>query len=396
MVIFDEASQITTWDAIGAIARGRQTIIVGDPKQLPPTNFFGRVENDEDNEEIEDHEKDLESILDEAQASGLPTLQLNWHYRSRHESLISFSNWHYYGNQLVTFPAAESLDRGVVFRYLPDAVYDRGKTRQQVLENLGWKIIRIWSPDWWYDTAAALQSVDEQLQQLLENDRLPADDTSANSTFANSTSADQATATLTVADSAAAFDIVAPRTGSQTEAVSNQRDAAAKRGKDAQILFRRVRLPADVDPQTRFYESDYSDQLRTIIRDLLEQQAPIRDDVLIRQVARAHGFARTGATIRKRILDLLDEVPVSEESTGRFFWTAAGPEAVVPFRQPPSAEHRRSLDEISLAELRGLIQSNPRLLQADDPVAAVAKHIGVGRLNRSARDRIDEAINGSR
>lgn len=116
VVVFDEASQIATWDAIGAVARGKQTIIVGDPKQLPPTNFFGRVESDEDDDSVEDHDKDLESILDEAKASGLPTLQLNWHYRSRHESLIVFSNQHYYGNELITFPAAESVDRGVSLR----------------------------------------------------------------------------------------------------------------------------------------------------------------------------------------------------------------------------------------------------------------------------------------
>lgn len=102
VVVFDEASQIATWDAIGAIARGRQTVIVGDPKQLPPTNFFGKAESDEDNAELQDHEKDLESILDEAKASGLPTLQLNWHYRSQHESLIAFSNWNYYDNKLVS------------------------------------------------------------------------------------------------------------------------------------------------------------------------------------------------------------------------------------------------------------------------------------------------------
>ena len=113
VVVFDEASQIATWDAIGAIARGKQTIIVGDPKQLPPTNFFGRAEADDEDDELAHYETDLESILDEAQASGLPTLQLNWHYRSRHESLITFSNHNYYGNQLITLPAAESADRGV-------------------------------------------------------------------------------------------------------------------------------------------------------------------------------------------------------------------------------------------------------------------------------------------
>jgi len=129
VVIFDEASQITTWDAIGAIARGRQTVIVGDPKQLPPTNFFGRSDNDEENDEIEDHERDLESILDEAKASGLPTLQLSWHYRSSHESLIAFSNWHYYNNQLITFPSALTKDHAVSLKYFSKGVYDRGKSR---------------------------------------------------------------------------------------------------------------------------------------------------------------------------------------------------------------------------------------------------------------------------
>ncbi|WP_339731206.1 DUF4011 domain-containing protein [uncultured Gimesia sp.] len=134
VVIFDEASQITTWDAIGAIARGRQTIIVGDPKQLPPTNFFGRADGDEENEELEDYDRDLESILDEATASGLPLLQLNWHYRSQHESLISFSNWNYYENKLITFPSAVTEDRAVSLKHLPEAIYDRGKSRTNQIE----------------------------------------------------------------------------------------------------------------------------------------------------------------------------------------------------------------------------------------------------------------------
>lgn len=129
VVIFDEASQITTWDAIGAIARGRQTIIVGDPRQLPPTNFFGRSESDTDDEDMEYHEKDLESILDEAKASGIPTMQLNWHYRSSHESLIAFSNYHYYGNELITFPSAVTADRGVSLKHLPHGTFDRGRSR---------------------------------------------------------------------------------------------------------------------------------------------------------------------------------------------------------------------------------------------------------------------------
>jgi len=131
VVIFDEASQITTWDAVGAIGRGRQTIIVGDPKQLPPTNFFGSNDDDED---VADHERDMESILDEAKASGIPVRDLRWHYRSRSESLIAFSNNHYYQNRLVTFPSPQVDDRAVRLRKVPNGIYDRGKSRTNRIE----------------------------------------------------------------------------------------------------------------------------------------------------------------------------------------------------------------------------------------------------------------------
>lgn len=131
VVIFDEASQITTWDAVGAIARARQTIIVGDPKQLPPTNFFGR---NEEEDEVVEHEKDLESILDEAKAAGISVRDLRWHYRSRNESLIAFSNHHYYQNRLITFPSPSVEDRAVQLRKVTNGIYDRGKSRTNRIE----------------------------------------------------------------------------------------------------------------------------------------------------------------------------------------------------------------------------------------------------------------------
>lgn len=133
VVIFDEASQISTWDAVGAIARGRQTIIVGDPKQLPPTNFFGSNHDDED-DAVAEYEKDMESILDEAKAAGIPVRDLRWHYRSRSESLIAFSNHHYYQGRLVTFPSPQVDDRAVTLRKIPHGVYDRGKSRTNRIE----------------------------------------------------------------------------------------------------------------------------------------------------------------------------------------------------------------------------------------------------------------------
>ena len=124
LVVFDEASQIPVWDAIGVIARGRQLIVVGDPKQLPPTSFFQKGADEEEENE------DLESILDECLHAGLMSCFLGWHYRSRHESLIAFSNHRYYGNRLHLFPAASLSDRmGVSFVHVPDGVYDASGTR---------------------------------------------------------------------------------------------------------------------------------------------------------------------------------------------------------------------------------------------------------------------------
>lgn len=94
---------------------------------MPPTNFFGR--NDDDSDGVPQHEQDLESILDEAQAAGLLARELRWHYRSRHESLIAFSNWHYYGNNLITFPSPVTQDQAVSFAIVPTGVYGRGSSR---------------------------------------------------------------------------------------------------------------------------------------------------------------------------------------------------------------------------------------------------------------------------
>ncbi len=137
VVVFDEASQIPVWDAIGVIARGTQAVIVGDPKQLPPTNFFQRGESEDELDErgAEDElPEDLESILDDCLASGLRTLPLDWHYRSRHESLIAFSNLRYYGGRLVTFPSPDLERDGVSWRYVEDAVYEKGSTRTNPVE----------------------------------------------------------------------------------------------------------------------------------------------------------------------------------------------------------------------------------------------------------------------
>lgn len=129
LVVFDEASQIPVWDAVGAIARGRQLVMVGDPKQLPPTSFFSKGDDDDGAADAEQTPiKDLESILDECIGAGLPKLGLDWHYRSRHESLIAFSNQRYYDGRLITFPSPVTEDHAVSLQMVA-GVYDRGASR---------------------------------------------------------------------------------------------------------------------------------------------------------------------------------------------------------------------------------------------------------------------------
>ena len=129
LIVFDEASQMPTYEAVGAIARGKNVVIVGDPKQMPPTSFFSVNTIDEDNIEMED----LESILDDCLALSIPSKYLLWHYRSKHESLIAFSNSEYYDNKLMTFPSPDNIESKVRMVAV-DGYYDKGKSRQNQAE----------------------------------------------------------------------------------------------------------------------------------------------------------------------------------------------------------------------------------------------------------------------
>jgi len=132
LVIFDEASQVVPQDAVCCILRGRQLVVVGDNRQLPPTRFFDKIQDGYDDED----EPELESILDAALTMGLREHMLLFHYRSKQESLIAFSNYHLYGNKLITFPSADPgrRDEGVELIQCKDGVYDRGGKRDNRIE----------------------------------------------------------------------------------------------------------------------------------------------------------------------------------------------------------------------------------------------------------------------
>jgi superfamily I DNA and/or RNA helicase/very-short-patch-repair endonuclease len=137
VVIFDEASQVKPEDALGALMRGKQVIVMGDTKQLPPTSFFDSMVDSIDDED--DYElaslADMESLLHLCKKS-FDTKMLRWHYRSRHESLIAVSNQEFYDNNLLIYPSPchESDKIGLKFEYRPNTVYDRGKSSANRLE----------------------------------------------------------------------------------------------------------------------------------------------------------------------------------------------------------------------------------------------------------------------
>jgi very-short-patch-repair endonuclease len=143
LVIMDEASQLTPEDSWGAIARGSQVVVVGDPKQMPPSNFFENTADDDEEEREQENPEAVErpqgpilkghqqeSVLKAAEAS-LPQVWLNWHYRSLHERLIAAANALSYESRLVLFPSSHLNHRhlGIRHTYVPDGTATTGQVK---------------------------------------------------------------------------------------------------------------------------------------------------------------------------------------------------------------------------------------------------------------------------
>lgn len=126
LVIFDEASQVKPVDAFGALLRGKQAVVVGDSRQLPPTSFFESLTEPGEEEDEDAIVQDVESILGLFAAANAPQRMLRWHYRSRHESLITVSNYEFYENRLVLFPSPDRAreNAGLIFRHHPETEYE--------------------------------------------------------------------------------------------------------------------------------------------------------------------------------------------------------------------------------------------------------------------------------
>jgi very-short-patch-repair endonuclease len=138
LLVMDEASQIQPVDALGAVARCKQVVVVGDPQQLPPTTFFSKMTgaSDDDGDDGAAKVADIESILGLFSARGLPKRMLRWHYRSRHQSLIAVSNSQFYENKLFIIPSPYTSDSGsgLRFHHIADGLFETGASRTNPVE----------------------------------------------------------------------------------------------------------------------------------------------------------------------------------------------------------------------------------------------------------------------
>lgn len=628
VVIFDEASQITTWDAVGAIARGKQSIIVGDPKQLPPTNFFGRSDDGEGDDDGTGILGDMPSILDEVAVAGIPTRRLNWHYRSRDEALIAFSNHFYYDGGLVTFPApttdseavqfhkidgtyargtgrtnadeakaivalirkrlttwiklpaedrptigvitfntqqqglildlldqvrrqdaelewffAEEREEPVIIKNLeniqgderdvmlfsitfaadiagkltmnfgalnsdggekrlnvaitrarselhvfaslthdqidlsrtratgvrdlktflhyaesgpialpardegslgpaenpfeeaiaaafqakgwevrtqigvsgfridlgivnPDragaylagiecdgATYhssatarDRDKVRQAVLENLGWKILRIWSTDWFRNPSVVVDRLNEALEKILENYR-------AARAEAEKENVEEPLDLLKEPRA------LPPPAVEKIEQPLLQIELDPVEHEEQPRLFadgpKSPKSQADTGPATtgvtsdpdRFYDLSYIGELQQMIQEIITEEAPLPLRNLGREVANRHGWQRTGRRIMERVERAMGDAELHDEFGVPFVWTAGSIQTRSPFR----GLAERSIQDVSRTEIASVLDEiGDDLLASDDQIGDLARYIGVARVSNSARKYLDD------
>jgi hypothetical protein len=636
LVIFDEASQIAPWDAIGAMARGKQVVIAGDPRQMPPTSFFTRAASATEGDA--DTEADMESILDECLASGVPAHTLSWHYRSRHESLIAFSNHRYYDSGLITFPAPVTRESAVEWRRVPGvwargtsrtnaieakaivdetvkrltdptfvaegrslgiitlnadqqrliedlldkarrerpeievhfgddrtepvvvknletvqgderdliilgigfgptepggktmsmslgalngqggwrrlnvavtrarqemlvftsfdpgmidlnrtsaravrdlkhfvefaergpralaeaiqgsvgafdspfeeavsaalqrkgwtvvpqigvsrfridlgvvhpdrpgdylagvecdgATYhsaatarDRDKVRQAILEGLGWRLVRLWSTDWWVDKAGATERLHAALNKLLDQSRQETAEKEAAKAQAEVAVVETTVATPLDDSVVPSTSVVpsAPPQGSRAPAPSRGQEAPAvyARGLTAGVavpyrIADLAELAGEVDGG-QFYEAAYDGTLVRLIALVLEQEGPIAEALLVQRVARAHGFARTGRVIRDRVMTVVAERhhAAADGEGGVFVWIdAEAPGRWDRYRTPKGAEEVRQVEDIAVEELRAALGA----VSGGDRALEVARVFGIKRLSVGGRRRIE-------
>lgn len=274
---------------------------------------------------------------------------------------------------------------------------DRDKVRAAILKGLGWNLLRLWSTEWWVNKEGALQKLHAALNDLLDQSRLAVAPIQADDVVAPTVVIDFAVEPEM--DEVVEVSIESPvaLSNEQSLEVGEARiarvcSAQAAAGRQDEYRVADLSALASLIEAERFHVPEYTPVLQQIIEEVLRQEAPILDTLLVQRVARAHGFQRSGRLIRDRVLELADQhYHVQQAGFGEvFIWQAYGDVmAWSTYRVPVSANDARSIEEIAAEELR--IAAS--IIDAADPALEVARLLGVKRLTGAARQRIERILN---
>jgi hypothetical protein len=257
---------------------------------------------------------------------------------------------------------------------------ERDKIRQAVLEGLGWKILRLWSTDWWTDKRRATETLHAELERLLAADRA--------STKVVSPSAEGPVAPAVKGD-----DQLLQEAEDDASHRSAPKEApAGPRSASPECTYRSATLKANEyrpNPEN-FYQPEYTARLVKMIEHVIDCEGPIHADMLTRKIARHHGFARTGNQIEERVLSIAKRSRQAKaEGDAQFFWPADRIVGSVPNPRYAGRDgDLRKPEYICKEELRAI---NDALLLFGD-ANEVARVLGISRLSNQARERIHLAI----
>jgi very-short-patch-repair endonuclease len=282
---------------------------------------------------------------------------------------------------------------------------DRDKVRSEILRSLGWRLVRVWSTAWWVDRDGALKRLHEAISAELEDQRAKAVESHRAREIEAAAAAkamDAEGAAIVERDTeqddeAGEMPASDPMVVKKMESRPPEPMRLVARGPsdDRAVPIERTYRMADLShlesslKPDSFHDASYDAILETCIREVLEQEAPILDKVLVDRIARAHGFKRSGRLIRERVLELAERhyhfQPDSELDHGHFVWLAADdPARWNIYRVPEQEEDIRFIEELAPEEIVAIARS----IQSDDPVVDIARAFGIRRLSASAKGRL--------
>jgi len=260
---------------------------------------------------------------------------------------------------------------------------DRDKVRQAVLEGLGWDILRVWSTDWFRNPSTVVERLHDKLEKLLAENR--------------AARAEAETALEPVSEASEPRALPAPERQA-VEAESQVHPTEPPARTEQPTLLSNKMADSTQPPQTvfdpkvpeadpdRFFDLSYMGELRQIVQEILSREAPITLRSLGREVAHRHGWQRTGHKIMQRVENALGDAELHDEFGVPFVWLAKTNQPRTPFRGMSD----RSIQEVSRTEIATILDEIEADLSASvDQIGDLARHMGVGRVTKSARDYLE-------